>query len=1090
MAVFPLVHTQLVPPRIKNYIKRTDLQDLGLSILSHRVTTVIAPAGYGKSTWIASLLEEPDWPSTAWLSLDRHDSEPSFLLYHLIHAIRRILPDFGTESLRTMNSLEDAGRDWLIVLSSIIEEMPREDEIVLVLDDLHLIDKNTAICDILEYIIHWLPAGIHLVFISRNSLPLNLYREHLSGELLEIQSGSLLFSVEETQEFLLLLGLEVESKDVDVIHTYIEGWAVGLRLLGMYLQQSGGDLVKTLFDLKRTDANLYSYLSNELLDHLTSELRDFLLDASLLPYLEPELCNAALQLSDSDIKIKRLHSLGVVSRVEGETVTWRFHHLTGEFLEQKMGQLRPLDYIASIRHRTAAFLKNKGDIDRALEQVVACADWSSAADMIRTHGDQYFLQSGRLDALNSWINQLPEELADSNHWLLYFKGMSILHINPEEALDTLSRAADFSGEKGDIKCKIRSLLAMISVYTFANDLKKVRETADRIPVAASLLKDSWSRGVVLVAALGRAAWGDNLRQGVWLSWLAGKTKLDSESRMAHLIFSCVIQYRLGNLASARMLIEKALADPYVQENERWTGTAYTIYTVICVLDGDLEKLVEICEELLRLGQKYNVPHQLGIAHRRLALLHMWEGRLDEARKGFELSRNAFIQTNNIFYAYLIDLDLILLRINAGENAGDLLPEAQYALDKLKALPGGQGLDDYAMSVAGIIAMEADQPELARQQFEEVSLRCKRKGSRQVLAGTQLFLARLSLLQGDDGTADGYLHKALGAAEAEKWIYFWDWHAETAYSLCRRALLKKIHPAWAAHILRRWFPQRTCREACNLLIYPDEGVRNCIVGLIKDVVSETGTPVIHINSLGGFRVFANGVEVPPSKWKTKKVENLFKFLIINRDQQLKEKVIEALWPESDPKLGDASLRTALTHVRKALSLNDDANESVILKRGMIYLNPEIEIYTDHELFTAIANSALEDIDAGNPVIVELLEQAIELYRGSFLPDNIYDDWTADLRTQLHQLYLEVLLKQIESYIRQDKPAAAIQACRRYLTLEPTDEPVSRKAMELLWQTGQKLQALSLHQDLVTALAKEYGVIPSVETNNLYEKIRCS
>ncbi|MHB8842038.1 MAG: AfsR/SARP family transcriptional regulator, partial [Candidatus Aquicultor sp.] len=656
--------------------------------------------------------------------------------------------------------------------------------------------------------------------------------------------------------------------------------------------------------------------------------------------------------------------------------------------------------------------------------------------------------------------------------------------------DTLSCAADFAGEKGDIKCQIRSLLAMISVYTFANDLKKVRETADRIPVAASLLKDSWSRGVVLVAALGRAAWGDNLRQGVWLSWLADKTKLDSESRMAHLIFSCIIQYRLGNLTSARMLIEKALADPYVQENERWTGTAYAIYTVICVLDGDLEKLVEICDELLRLGQKYNVPHQLGIAHRRLALLHIWEGRLDEARKGFELSRNAFIQTNNIFYAYLIDLDLILLRINAGENAGDLLPEAQYALDKLKALPGGQGLDDYALSVAGIIAMEAGQLELARQRFEEVSLRCKRKGSRQVLAGTQLFLARLSLLQGDDGAADGYLRKALDAAEAEKWEYFWDWHAETVYSLCRRALLKNIHPAWAARILRRWFPQRTREEAGSLLVYPDESVRNCIAELLQDVVQETGVPVVHINCLGDFRVFVNGVEIPPSQWKTKKAENLYKFLIADRRQHLKEKVIEELWPESDPKLGDGSLRMALTHVRKALGLNDSASESVILNRGIIYLNPEIEIYTDYELFTAIARSALEDTDTDNPAIVELLEQAIELYRGDFLPDNIYDDWSTDLRAQLHQLYLQILLKQVESYRQRGKLTPAIQACHRYLALEPADEPVSRKTMELLWQSGQKLQALSLYQELVAALAKEYSIIPSAETNNLYEKIRCS
>lgn len=1090
MVSVPLVHTQLVPPRVKNYIRRTRLQNLGLSILAHRVTVVIAPAGFGKSVWISSLLEVPNWPTTAWLSLDRYDSEPSFLLFHLIYAIRRALPKFGSQSLRTMNSLEDAGRNWQIAVSSMIEEIPKESELILVLDDFHLVDKNEAVCNIMEYLIHWLPAGAHLVLISRNNLPLNLYREQFSGELLEIHSDQLVFSVEEAQELLSLLSLELAESEIAMLHSSTEGWAVGLRLLGMLLKQSDGDMKKTLSALKQKDADLYTYLSNELLGYLPNELHNFLLDSSLLPYLERELCSAALDCGDSDVKIKQLHSLGILSRIEDKTTTWRLHHLMGEFLEQKVLLFRPPDYVVSVRRRAAAFLEHMGDIDRALEQLVVCAEWPTAVNLISIHGDQYFLQSGRLDALNSWITRLPEDLVNGDHWLLYFKGMSILHINPEEALDTLSCAADSAGKKGEIKCQLRSLLAMIAVYNFSNNVKKTKETASRIPVAASLLKNSWSRGVILVAALSRAAYEDNLRHGVWLSWLAGKTKLDPESRMAHLIFSCMVQYRLGKLNSARELVEKLLVDPYVQENERWTGTAYTIYSVICLLAGDHQKLVEICEELLRLGQKYNAPYQLGTAHRRRAQLYQWEGRLDEARKEFELSRGAFIQGNNIFYAYIIDLDLILLRERAGENAKDLLSETQYILGKLKAFPGGLGLDDYALSVAGIIAMEAGQLALARQRFEEVSLRCKRKGARQVLAGTQLFLARLSLLQGDDGSADSCLIKALGTAEAEKWDFFWDWHTETVYSLCRRALLKKIHPKWAAHLLRRWFPLRVCKEAGSLLVYPEESIRNDIAMLLQNMVQETGVPVVHLNCLGGFRIFVNGVEIPSFQWKTKKAENLVKFLITDRRQHVKEKIIEALWPEADPRLGDASLRMALTHVRKTLGRNDYVEESVILRRGMIYLNPGIEIYTDYELFASISQCAMENTDTGNPLITELLEQAAELYRGDFLPENLYDDWTAGLRTRLQQLYLQVMLKLVESYRRLERSAPAIQACRRYLGLEPADEVVSRITMELLWQSGQKQQALSLYQELVAVLAREYGVIPAAETNDLYEKIRCS
>ncbi|MDQ7792747.1 MAG: hypothetical protein RDV00_11670, partial [Clostridia bacterium] len=953
MVSVPLIHAQLVPPRVKNHIRRVQMRDLGLSILTHRVTTVTAPAGYGKSVWVSSLLEEPGWPPTAWLSLDRYDSEPSFLLYHLVHAVQRVLPEFGKQVLRTINSLEDAGRDWLIAVSSLIEEIQGEKEFVLVLDDCHLVDTIVVIHDILEHLIRWLPAGVHLVLISRNSLPLKLYQEQLSGELLEIRSARLLFSMEEARQLLSLLDLKLGKKDVKVVYARTEGWAAGLRLLGMLLAQSGGDMKKTLSALKGKDADLYSYLSNELLKYLPDELQTFLLDSSLLPYLEPGLCTVALKCGDSEVKIKQLHSHGLLSRTEGDTVTWRLHHLMGEFLEQKVIELRTPEYVVSVRRRAAGFLENNGDIDRALEQLVACEDWSAAGKLIHSYGEKHFMDYGRLDALKSWIGCLPEGLVDNDCWLLYFKGMSILHINQVEALEALSRAADSAGEIGDIKCQIRSLFAIIGVYTFANNTQKIEETADRIPVAAALLKSSWSRGIVLVAALGRAAWEDNLRQGVWLSRLTGRSKLDPLSRTAYLGFSCMIQFRMGNLTSATELIEKLLADPYVQENERWTGEAYTIYSVICELTGNHQKLGEVSKELLRLGQKYRAPHQLGFAHRGLAHLHLSEGYLDEARKEFELSRGAFSEGNNVFYAYLTDLNLILLRIKAGENAKDLLPETQHVLGKLKTFPGGRGLDDYVLSVAGIIAMEAGQLEPARERFEEVRLRSKRKGARQVLSGTQLFLARLALLQGDDGTADTHLREALGTAEAEKWESYWDWHAETVYTLCRRALLKRIHPKWAAHLLTRWFKQRTCKEAASLLAYPDESVRNSVAALVQNVVQETGVPVVHVNCLGGFRVFVNGVEIPSSRWKTQKAENLFKYLITNRARHHKEKIIEELWPESDPRLGDASLRMALTYARKALGCGDHVSESIVLKRGMVYLSPEIGVYTDHELFSSTA-----------------------------------------------------------------------------------------------------------------------------------------
>ena len=93
----------------------------------------------------------------------------------------------------------------------------------------------------------------------------------------------------------------------------------------------------------------------------------------------------------------------------------------GEFLAQKATSLRPPDHIIRIRRRASAFLESKGDIDRALEQLAASADWPGMAALIKRHGDRYFLQIGRLDALRSWLGRLPEEVVAATPGLCIFK---------------------------------------------------------------------------------------------------------------------------------------------------------------------------------------------------------------------------------------------------------------------------------------------------------------------------------------------------------------------------------------------------------------------------------------------------------------------------------------------------------------------------------------------------------------------------------------------------------------------------------------------------------------------------------------------
>jgi DNA-binding SARP family transcriptional activator len=393
----------------------------------------------------------------------------------------------------------------------------------------------------------------------------------------------------------------------------------------------------------------------------------------------------------------------------------------------------------------------------------------------------------------------------------------------------------------------------------------------------------------------------------------------------------------------------------------------------------------------------------------------------------------------------------------------------------------------AFSLAGIVALEAGEIDLARQLLEKSVAQWRRNGAKQNLAGTNLLLSHVYLLQGKENASNRLLRIAMGAAEAGQWINFWEWHEETIYIMCWRSVLKNIHGNWAAHLLCRWFPVSSRQELAAFFASSNENYRVLASSLFHQLYEENSTNVIYAFYFNRFRVFINGLEIPKQAWKTQRAENLFKFLVANKSYYPKEEIIGQLWPDSDYKSGEANLRMTLSYVRKAIGVHGPVRESVIMERGKVYLSPKIEVFTDYELFEMKAQKALRHIENNSPNAVPALEQAVQLYRGDFLMEDIYDDWTNKIRTHLHALYLQLLLNLAHVYYNKNNLSSALQACREYLACEPVDEHVNRLTMRILWQTRKKRKAVSLYHELETTLASEYDTVPESETIDLYKKI---
>src|SRR5438132_9329218 len=100
----PILATKLyIPPLQPHVVSRPRLLERLNEGLHRKLTLIAAPAGFGKTTLISEWVEGIERP-TAWLSLDKGDSDPTLFLTYLVAALRTIAPNIGVGVLGALQS--------------------------------------------------------------------------------------------------------------------------------------------------------------------------------------------------------------------------------------------------------------------------------------------------------------------------------------------------------------------------------------------------------------------------------------------------------------------------------------------------------------------------------------------------------------------------------------------------------------------------------------------------------------------------------------------------------------------------------------------------------------------------------------------------------------------------------------------------------------------------------------------------------------------------------------------------------------------------------------------------------------------------
>jgi LuxR family maltose regulon positive regulatory protein len=400
---FDLVGVKLAAPSVRpGTVAKADAIDR-LCASTLPFATVLAPAGYGKTTLLAKWAEADPRPF-AWVALDGRDDDALVFLRYIAAAIHGVEP-VPAEVFEALSG--PGGSTWTNRVPRVGSALGAlERPLVLVLDDLHAVASPSCL-DVLAALVEYVPAGSQIAVASREdpALPLARWRAH--GLVHEIGVPDLRLDEHEAKLLLEAAGVELEADALSELTNQTEGWPAGLYLAALSLQ-AGAPSPASPAGFTGDDRFLSDYFRFELLSRLPPVEAEFLKYTSLLDRMCGGLCDAVLGTTRSAETLESLERRNCfVVPLDRRGEWYRYHHLFGQLLRKELERSEP-DILPELNRRAMAWCIANDLPEAAVVYGHAAGETDAIAGLVdglalTLHYD------GRIETVEEWLGWFADD---------------------------------------------------------------------------------------------------------------------------------------------------------------------------------------------------------------------------------------------------------------------------------------------------------------------------------------------------------------------------------------------------------------------------------------------------------------------------------------------------------------------------------------------------------------------------------------------------------------------------------------------------------------------------------------------------------
>src|SRR5215813_4006867 len=361
-----------------------------------RVTVVAAPAGSGKTVLLRSWIAQAGLSGrAAWVPVGREERDPQHFWLSVLAALRRTTP--GSALVRELTAAPDLD-GWVITERLLADLAPLDDRLWLVVDDVH--ELGPEVLRQLELLVMRAPPELRFVLAARHDVRLGLHRLRLEGELAEIRTDDLRFSLAEAAELFAAAGVELPAATVAVLHERTEGWAAGLRLAALSLA-GHPDPGRFAAEFTGSERTVAEYLVAEVLDRQPEPVRLLLLRTSILERVNGELADLLTADQGGERVLQDLEAANAfVVSLDASRNWFRYHHLFAGLLQLQLRRTTPGE-VAALDGVAAGWFAGHGYPVQAVRHAQAAGDWELAARLLADHWPGLYL-----DAQDAIVHEL------------------------------------------------------------------------------------------------------------------------------------------------------------------------------------------------------------------------------------------------------------------------------------------------------------------------------------------------------------------------------------------------------------------------------------------------------------------------------------------------------------------------------------------------------------------------------------------------------------------------------------------------------------------------------------------------------------